>query len=112
VFAITAGAFVPLNFAAVRAADPLIHPRTFSSAGGLPDSMLLAFGVCLVGMALLWVTLVRFELAAKGASADLSRIRRALLGDDAPPAPAPSIAPAGASATRAMSATRPEGRGR
>ena len=42
VFAITAGAFVPLNFLAVRLAQPLIHPRTFSSAGGLPDSMLLA----------------------------------------------------------------------
>jgi heme exporter protein C len=104
VFAITAGAFVPLNFAAVRAADPLIHPRTFSSAGGLPDSMLLAFLVCLAGMALLWVTLVRFELDAKGASADLGRIRRALEGEGAPPVPAPRIAPVGASATRAMSA--------
>ena len=111
VFAITAGAFVPLNFLAVRAADPLIHPRTFSSAGGLPDSMLLAFLVCLVGMALLWVTLVRFELAAKGASADLGRIRRALEGEGAPPAPAPSIAPLGVSATRAMAADDPRDRG-
>jgi hypothetical protein len=66
--------------------------------------MLLAFLVCMAGMALLWVTLVRFELAAKDTSADLSRIRRAVLGDDAPPAPAPSIAPVGASASRAMSA--------
>jgi heme exporter protein C len=104
VFAITAGAFVPLNFLAVRLAEPLIHPRTFSSTGGLPDSMLFAFLVCLVGMALLWVTLVWFELAAKGASADLGRLRRALEGDEAPPAPAPSIAPVGVSATRAMSA--------
>ena len=78
VFAITAGAFVPLNFLAVRLAEPLIHPRTFSSAGGLPGDMLLAFLVCLAGMALLWVTLVRFELGAKAASADLGRIRRAL----------------------------------
>ncbi len=104
VFAITAGAFVPLNFLAVRLAEPLIHPRTFSSAGGLPGDMMLAFLVCLAGMALLWVTLVRFELAAKAASADLGRIRRALLGDGAPPAPAPSIAPVGVSATSAMSA--------
>jgi heme exporter protein C len=78
VFAITAGAFVPLNFLAVRLAEPLIHPRTFSSAGGLPDSMLWPFLVCLVGMAMVWVTLVWFELEAKGASANLSRIRRAL----------------------------------
>src|SRR6476660_867127 len=78
VFAITAGAFVPLNFLAVRLAQPLVHPRTFSSAGGLPDSMLFAFLVCLAGMALLWTTLVWFELDAKAASANLGRIRRAL----------------------------------
>jgi heme exporter protein C len=78
VFAITAGAFVPLNFLAVRLAQPLVHPRTFSSAGGLPDSMLFAFLVCLAGMALLWTTLVWFELDAKTASANLGRIRRRL----------------------------------
>ena len=81
VFAITAGAFVPLNFLAVRLAQPLVHPRTFSSAGGLPGSMLFAFCACLAGMALLWLTLVRFELAAKSASARLSRLRRALEGE-------------------------------
>ena len=94
VFAITAGAFVPLNFLAVRLAEPLIHPRTFSSAGGLPGSMLLTFLVCLAGMALLWLSLVRFELAAKSASARLSRLRRALEGEAYAPAPTGSrIAP-------------------
>jgi heme exporter protein C len=78
VFAITAGAFVPLNFLAVRLAEPLIHPRTFSSTGGLPGEMLFAFLVCLAGVALLWATLVWFELEAKTASANLGRIRRAL----------------------------------
>jgi heme exporter protein C len=78
VFAITAGAFVPLNFLAVRLAEPLIHPRTFSQTGGLPGEMLLAFLVCLIGMALLWTTLVWFELEAKVASANMGRIRRAL----------------------------------
>src|SRR3954463_8176025 len=78
VFAITAGAFVPLNFLAVRLAQPLVHPRTFSSAGGLPGSMLFTFCVCLLGMALLWLTLVRFELDSKAASTNLKRIRRAL----------------------------------
>src|SRR5213596_183322 len=47
VFAITAGAFVPLNFLAVRLAQPYIHPRTFSSSDGLPGEMLLAFLICL-----------------------------------------------------------------
>src|SRR6266700_3393148 len=94
VFAITAGAFVPLNFLAVRLAQPLIHPRTFSSAGGLPGSMLFTFLVCLAGMALLWLSLVRFELAAKSASAKLSRLRRALEGQAyAPPRTASRTAP-------------------
>src|SRR5918992_3816893 len=61
VFAITAGAFVPLNFLAVRLAEPFIHPRTFSSTGGLPAEMLQSFLVCVAGAALLWLTLVRFE---------------------------------------------------
>ncbi|HVE68795.1 MAG TPA: cytochrome c biogenesis protein [Solirubrobacteraceae bacterium] len=79
VFAITAGAFVPLNFLAVRLAEPLIHPRTFSSAGGLPGEMMFTFLVCLAGMALVWGALVAFELAAKRTRADLGRLRRALV---------------------------------
>ena len=82
VFAITAGAFVPLNFMAVRMAESLVHPRIFATAdGGLPGEMMLTFLVCLAAMALLWVTLVKFELTAKSASGQLKRLRRAL---DAP----------------------------
>jgi heme exporter protein C len=82
VFAITAGAFVPLNFIAVRLAESLVHPRVFATAeGGMPAEMWLTFLVSLAGMALLWATLVRFELTAKGASAQLARIRRALEGE-------------------------------
>jgi heme exporter protein C len=82
VFAITAGAFVPLNFLAVRLAESLVHPRVFATAeGGMTGEMWLAFLTCMAGMALLWVTLVRFELVAKSARAKLSRLRRAL---DAP----------------------------
>ena len=94
VFAITAGAFVPLNFVAVRMAQSLVHPRVFATAeGGLPGSMLLVFCVCLAGMALLWLTLVRFELAAKSASAKLSRLRRALEGETYGPPSGSRIAP-------------------
>ncbi len=79
VFAVTAGAFVPLNFLAVRLAESLVHPRVFATTGGgLPASMMLTFLVSLAGMALLWVTLVRFELTAKSASGQLRRLRRAL----------------------------------
>ena len=93
VFAITAGAFVPLNFMAVRLAESLVHPRVFATAeGGMPGKMWLAFAVSLAGIALLWVTLVRFELAAKSASSRLARLRRALDGG-APTAGHSRIAP-------------------
>lgn len=79
VFAITAGAFVPLNFLAVRMAESLIHPRVFAtSQGGLPASMAVAFLVCLAGMGLLWVTLVKLELLGKQTSGQVSRLRRDL----------------------------------
>ena len=92
VFAVTAGAFVPLNFIAVRLAESLVHPRVFATTnGGLPGSMMLTFLVSLVAMALLWVTLVKLELTAKNASGQLKRLRRAL---DAPaPGAGPRIAP-------------------
>jgi heme exporter protein C len=94
VFAITAGAFVPLNFMAVRLAESLVHPRVFATAeGGLPGSMLFTFLVALAGMALLFVTLMRFELAAKATRGQISRLRRAL--DAGAPVASPSrIAPA------------------
>jgi len=82
VFAVTAGAFVPLNFMAVRMAQSLVHPRVFATAnGGLPGSMMFTFLVCLAAMALLWVTLVKLELTAKSTSGQMKRLRRAL---DAP----------------------------
>jgi heme exporter protein C len=92
VFAITAGAFVPLNFMAVRLAESLVHPRVFATAnGGLPGEMMLTFLACLGAAALLWVTLVKLELTAKSASGQLKRLRRAL---DAPaPGSASRIAP-------------------
>ncbi len=82
VFAITAGAFVPLNFMAVRLAESLVHPRVFATAeGGLPGSMMITFLASIAAFALLWVTLVKLELTAKSASGQLKRLRRAL---DAP----------------------------
>jgi heme exporter protein C len=87
VFAITAGAFVPLNFIAVRLAETLVHPRVFAtSEGGLTTKMMITFLICFAGMALLWETLVRFELAAKSSRARIGRLRRALEGDETGPA--------------------------
>jgi heme exporter protein C len=84
VFAIVAGAFVPLNFLAVRLAQGFIHPRVLTLGGGnLPGPMRLTFLVSLVGVALLYATLWRYEMAAKNARMQIRRLRRRLLGDDA-----------------------------
>ena len=77
VFAITAGAFVPLNFTAVRLAEALTHPRVLSQTGGdLPGEMRLTFLVALAGMILLFVTLWKLELTAKHAAMQLKKLRR------------------------------------
>ena len=76
VFAITAGAFVPLNFIAVRLAEKYTHPRVLSQTGGsMPGEMRVTFFVALVGVALLFVTLWKLELTAKHASMQLKKLR-------------------------------------
>src|SRR3954447_2630213 len=82
VFSIVAGAFVPLNFIAVRMAQSLAHPRTLSSTDNLPGPMALTFLVSIVAMIALFTTLVKFELLAKSTRMQLSRLRRRLSGED------------------------------
>jgi heme exporter protein C len=94
VFAIVAGAFVPLNFAAVRMAQSVIHPRTLgTTTGGMPGEMMLTFLVALVGMALLFVTLWKFEMTAKQARGRLRSLRRKLSGEASLPSSGRSAAP-------------------
>jgi heme exporter protein C len=84
VFAIVAGAFVPLNFIAVRLAQGLVHPRVLTLGGGnLPGSMRLTFLISLAGIALLFATLCKYEMAAKRTRMELRSLRRRLLGEDA-----------------------------
>ena len=79
VFAIVAGAFVPLNFVAVRLAQAFSHPRVLSTTGGnMPGSMRLTFLVSLLAIALLYITLWKLELTAKNAAIQLRRLRRRL----------------------------------
>jgi heme exporter protein C len=84
VFAVTAAAFVPMNFIAVRLAQEFVHPRVLTLGGGnLPGSMRLTFIVSFVGLALLYVTLWKYEMTAKNARIQARRLRRSLLGDEA-----------------------------
>jgi heme exporter protein C len=99
VFAVTAGAFVPLNFIAVRLAQAYTHPRVFATAdGGLPAKMQLPFYLSLLGMTLLYITLWRYEMASKNTSAKLRALRRKLAGDDA-------VAPVGRTAAPSLPTT-------
>jgi heme exporter protein C len=83
VFAIVAGAFVPLNFTAVRMAQQFVHPQTLATTtGGMPPKFALTFVVALAGMTLLFITLVRYEIASKHATFRLRALRRRLAGDD------------------------------
>jgi heme exporter protein C len=84
VFAIVCGAFVPLNFLAVRLTTQYVHPRVLTLTGGkLPLNMAITFYISLVAIALLYVTLWKYEMAAKNARSQVRRLRRTLLGDDA-----------------------------
>jgi heme exporter protein C len=76
VFAITAGAFVPMNFIAVRLSTAYLHPRVLGSTSNLPPQMALTFVVSLLGIALLYATLCTYELTAKRARAQLRALRR------------------------------------
>ena len=84
VFAVVAGAFVPLNFIAVRLAQQFVHPRVLTLGGGhLPGSMQLTFVISLIGIALLYATLMKLELAAKESRIQIRRLRREVLGEGA-----------------------------
>jgi heme exporter protein C len=87
VFAITAGAFVPLNFIAVRLSTAYVHPRVLGGTSNLPGPMALTFVVSLVGIALLYTTLCKYELTAKHARAQLRALRRRLTGEGTAAAP-------------------------
>ncbi len=66
VFAIVAGTFVPLNYLAVQLATSYVHPRVLTlSSANLPPSMGLTFAVSLLGFGLLYVTMWKYEMAAK-----------------------------------------------
>jgi heme exporter protein C len=94
VFAITAGAFVPLNFLAVRLSTAYLHPRVLGSTSNLPASMALTLLVSLLAIALLFATLCKYELTAKHARSQVRALRRRLSGEGlGPPARSRSAAP-------------------
>jgi heme exporter protein C len=95
VFAITAGAFVPLNYVAVNESTAYVHPRVFSSASNLPASMSFTLLVSILAIALLFATLCKYELTAKHTRSQVRALRRRLAGEELDaPRRARSAAPA------------------
>ena len=79
VFAVAAGAFVPINFAAVRMAEQFTHPRVLSQTGGsMPGDMRMTFLVSILAVTLLFITMWKLELTGKHASMQLKQLRRKL----------------------------------
>jgi heme exporter protein C len=78
---VTAGAFVPLNFIAVRMSTAFLHPRVLGSTSNLPGPMALTFVISLLAIALLYATLCKYELTAKHTRAQVRALRRRLEGD-------------------------------
>jgi heme exporter protein C len=103
VFAITAGAFVPLNFIAVRLSSAYLHPRVLGATSNLPWQMALTFLVSLIAIALLYVTLCKYELTAKHTRAQLRALRR--IAERRAGSPAALSARRGRSAAPSMHAT-------
>src|SRR5271170_2177546 len=93
VFAIVAGAFVPLNFLAVRLSTEYLHPRVLGSSSNLPAPMAFTFLVSLAAIALLFATLYSYELTAKRARM-LLKARSRILGFQGSSAPGALPGPA------------------
>lgn len=83
-FAVAGGVFVPVCFAAVRMAEEYLHPQTLDNAanGGLPGPILATLAVCFVAIAVLYATLVRYEVSSKSTTFRLRRLERELSGDE------------------------------
>ena len=93
VFAVIGAAFTFVNFLAVRLAQSAApHPEVLMTAeGGMPAPMMNTFLLALVGMALLYITLWKYELTSKHATMRVRSLKRRLAGDEA-------LAPLGRSA--------------
>jgi heme exporter protein C len=119
VFAIVAGAFVPMNFLAVRLSSAYLHPRVLGSTSNLPAPMAWTFLVSLLAMALLFATLCKCEITVKQARWQVRALRRKVSGEvgargrsaapaaHVPPTRRPATAPTGA----AVAATGASGGG-
>ena len=80
VFAITAGAFVPLNFIAVRLSTAYVHPRVLGTSSTCRRRWRSRSWSRWCAIALLFATLCSYELTAKRTRMLLQSSRSRILG--------------------------------
>jgi heme exporter protein C len=79
VFALFGVVLIPISFLAIRLADSLIHPVTFTRQGPqMAGSQFATFLVCLAAMLAIGFALYRIELAGKRLDARLKELRELL----------------------------------
>src|ERR1700680_3288254 len=94
VFAITAGAFVPLNFIAVRMSTAYVHPRVLGGTSSLPGPMALTFVVSLLA----WHTRAQLRALRRRLAPETPEAR-----ERRPRSAAPALAPGTAVGAQAAS---------
>jgi heme exporter protein C len=79
VYALFGVALIPVSFFAIRLAEDLVHPTTFTRDGPqMSTSMFVSFCVMWAAVTLLAYVLYRVELAGKRLDRDLRELREAL----------------------------------
>ena len=79
VYAIFGVVLIPISFLAIRLAESLVHPVTFTRNGPqMAGSQFVTFLVCLAAMLSLGYALYRIELAGKRLDAKLKELRELL----------------------------------
>ncbi|MDX8152631.1 cytochrome c biogenesis protein CcsA [Patulibacter brassicae] len=94
VFAVAAGFFAPVCFGVVRMTTNVLHPQPLNDPGSnLPGSAGLAFGLSVLAIGALLVTLWHLELVHKSTRIRLRALQRRVEGEDAVPPVARSSSP-------------------
>jgi heme exporter protein C len=94
VFAVSAGIFAPVCFGVVRLTTNLLHPQPLDDpASNLPGTAGLAFGLSVLALGALFVTLWHLEIVHKSTRIRVRQLQRKVEGEDAVPVVARASSP-------------------
>lgn len=94
VFAVSAGIFAPVCFGVVRMTTNILHPQPLNDPGSnLPGTAGLAFGLSILALGALCVTLWHLEVVHKSTRIRVRQIQRRVEGEDAVPVVARASSP-------------------